>query len=150
MHAREPAVASPRCDLRLPALRAEGQRQVRFKASVLCIDKRSGRTAYKGELNNPTGIFHVVGDGEKKTIDVVMQQKTVRLTFTDKPIPPPAAAGAKPAKPPAKSNPARALWDAHQEGPSFRATTTPSRRVKRHNESSASRQVPSPFGRGLG
>ena len=41
-----------------------------------------------------------------------MQQKTVRLTFTDKPIPPPAAAGAKPAQPPAKSNPARALWDA--------------------------------------
>ena len=85
---------------------------VQFKASVLLIDKRSGRTAYTGELNNPMGVFHVVGNGERKTIDVVMQQKTIRLTFTDKPIPSPAAAGAKPAQPPAKSNPARALWDA--------------------------------------
>ena len=85
---------------------------MRFKAAVLLIDKRSGRPAYTKELDNPMGgIFHVVGNGEKKTIDVVMQQKTVKLTFTDKPIPPPAAAGAKPSPPAANSNPARALWE---------------------------------------
>ena len=44
-----------------------------------------------------------------------MQQKTVTLAFTDKPIPPPSSADAKPAKSSPKSNPARALWDAIQK-----------------------------------
>jgi hypothetical protein len=54
------------------------------KTSVLCVDKRNGRALYKG-LENLTGIFRVVGDAEKKTVDLIMQQNTVTLKFADEP-----------------------------------------------------------------
>ena len=62
--------------------------QSRYRASVLCIDKRNGQTVFKKKFDNTTGIFDVAGDAAKKTVDLTMQQNTVTLTFTDKPLPP--------------------------------------------------------------
>ena len=57
----------------------------------LCIDKRSGKKAYKSSFKNQTGIFNITGDPDKKTVDLTMHQNTITLTFTDKPILPPVA-----------------------------------------------------------
>ena len=88
---------------------------MRFKASALCIDKRTGRTLYEKESDNPMGIFRVAGDAEKHTVDVTTQQKTVTLKFTDKPIPSPTSASAEAAKSSSTSSPSRALWNALQK-----------------------------------
>jgi hypothetical protein len=56
--------------------------RMRTKTSLLCIDKRSGRTLYK-EMDKPTNILRIVGDAEKKTVELVMQHDTVTLKFTD-------------------------------------------------------------------
>ncbi|HEY4759859.1 MAG TPA: PQQ-binding-like beta-propeller repeat protein [Thermoguttaceae bacterium] len=56
---------------------------------ILAVDKRSGRTVYDNKISNSTGIFNVVGNMEKKTVDFIMQRRTITLTFTDKPLPPP-------------------------------------------------------------
>ena len=85
------------------------------KMRILCIDKRNGRTAYKAEFVNNAGLLDITGDAEKKTVDMVMQRNTIRLTFTDKPIPPASEAGQQPAKPPQERNAARALWDSIQK-----------------------------------
>jgi len=94
--------------------------QSRYKASVLCIDKRNGRTAFQKTFDNPTGLFEVTGDAAKKTVALTMQQNTVTLTFTDKPIPPPSAADATSGKPSPADKTIRALWDSVQKilGPS--------------------------------
>lgn len=60
-----------------------------YKAFITCIDKRTGRTAFKNIFDNTTGVFNVSGDAAKKTVDLTMQRNTIRLTFTDKPIPTP-------------------------------------------------------------
>ena len=82
------------------------------KVSILCIDKRNGRKIYKAGFETPTGIVRVAGDAEKKTVNVTTQQKTVTLTFTDKPIPRTTnsdeAANSS-------NNSARALWNAIQK-----------------------------------
>ena len=46
------------------------------------------------------GLLDVTGDAEKKTVDLVMQRSIVRLTFTDKPWPPPSATDGQPADSP--------------------------------------------------
>ena len=61
---------------------------IRWKTSVLCIDKRNGRTVYQAkEATDPVSFFRVVGDAKKKTVDVMTWKKTVTLSFTDKPWP---------------------------------------------------------------
>jgi outer membrane protein assembly factor BamB/tetratricopeptide (TPR) repeat protein len=57
--------------------------------SVLGIDKRSGRVAYKNDFPRPSGFFNVLGNAEDKTVNLTMQYQTVTLTFTDKPPLPP-------------------------------------------------------------
>jgi hypothetical protein len=43
-----------------------------------------------------THCFSIVGDPERnKTVELQLQNRTVRLTFTDQPVPPPAAPKAK-------------------------------------------------------
>ncbi len=59
----------------------------RFHVSVLCLDKRTGRVVCDEKFSNSTGMFHVSGDPEKKTVDIVTQRDRLTLTFTDKPIP---------------------------------------------------------------
>jgi hypothetical protein len=58
------------------------------KTRLLCIDKRTGRKLYQGENSHPTSTLEVVGNPEKKTVELRMQNDLVTLTFTDKPIPP--------------------------------------------------------------
>ncbi len=89
--------------------------QSTYGASVLCVDKRTGRTAFEKAFGNTTGLFEVTGNPAKKTVDLTMQQSTVTLTFTDKPIPPPSAADAKPAKPSPTKKTIRSLWDSVQK-----------------------------------
>jgi hypothetical protein len=90
-------------------------REGRLKTSLLCIDKRTGRRAYKGEFINQTGILEITGNTEKKAVDLVMQRDTVSLAFTDKPpLPVPA-----PGKQAAASSPGgktmRAIWDSFRK-----------------------------------
>jgi len=80
----------------------------------LCIDKRTGRTVYKGDFTNPTGMFNIVGDSEKKTVNLNLQRNSVALTFTDKPIPPAPAAGSEPADAEKGGKTPRALWKSIQ------------------------------------
>ncbi len=61
----------------------------RSQCSMLAIDKRSGRIVYNNVFSNLSGIFNIVGNAEKKTIDIIMQRRTITLTFTDKPPLPP-------------------------------------------------------------
>jgi hypothetical protein len=58
----------------------------RLKTSVLCIDKRDGRTVYQANnAGDLTNFFRVVGDAKKKTVDLMNWASIVTLTFTDKP-----------------------------------------------------------------
>ncbi len=84
-----------------------------YNTSVLCIDKRTGKTAYQKIFSKSAGVFHVAGDPKKKTVDLTMQNNTITLTFTDKVVPPPSAA-AKPTKSASGSKTARALWNSIQ------------------------------------
>ena len=62
-----------------------------YKTSLLCIDKRNGRTVYQAEGYERSGYgnmnFRTVGDAEKKTVNLMTWSNTVTLTFTDKPWP---------------------------------------------------------------
>jgi outer membrane protein assembly factor BamB len=89
--------------------------QGQWKPQVMCVDKRSGRVVYKQAFDGHTPLFRVGFDQEKKTVTLTMQKDTITLTYTDAPIPPAPAAGAKPAKPAARSEIARAMWDAIRE-----------------------------------
>jgi hypothetical protein len=86
-----------------------------YRASVLCIDKRNGQTVFKKKFDNTSGIFDVSGDPAKKTVDLTMQQNTVTLTFTEKPVAPPAAAKAKTDKSSPGDKAVRAIWDSIQK-----------------------------------
>jgi hypothetical protein len=86
----------------------------RQKMSLLAIDKRTGRTAYKAEFVNNMGLLDITGDAPTKTVDLIMQRDTVRLTFTDKSLPPPSAADQKPASP--QEHGIRALWNSIERG----------------------------------
>jgi len=92
--------------------RANGQG--RYQVNVLCIDKRTGRTVYKGDFTDLTAIFNIVGDPEKKTVNLNLQRNSVTLTFTDKPIPPAPAAGSEPAGAEKGGKTPRALWKSIQ------------------------------------
>jgi outer membrane protein assembly factor BamB len=92
--------------------KANGQSQA--KLSVLCIDKRNGRTAYKHEFSQVTQNLLVTGDVEKRDVDLTMQQNAVTLRFTDDPAPPPSAVG-KSAQPPAGGKTVHAIWDSLQK-----------------------------------
>jgi outer membrane protein assembly factor BamB len=56
-----------------------------MSASLLCIDKRTGRVVLQEKYPGSTGIFELVGDVDRKTIDVRLQQSTIRLRFTEAP-----------------------------------------------------------------
>jgi len=64
------------------------QRQV----SVLCLDKRTGRTVYENRFPGSTNVFDITGDPEEHTVEVKTARHMVRLTFTDDPIKPPEPA----------------------------------------------------------
>ncbi|MGW8258339.1 MAG: hypothetical protein ACWGMZ_12705 [Thermoguttaceae bacterium] len=58
------------------------------RIDILALDKRSGRTVYKNTFSSRVPRFlQVVGNEQDKTVDLILQGKTVTLTFTDKPYP---------------------------------------------------------------
>jgi len=64
----------------------------RYQVSILCLDKRTGRVAYRGGFFYPTSNFDVVGDLEKKTISFTMNRNAVTLILTNDPDDGPTAA----------------------------------------------------------
>ena len=58
------------------------------KTAILCLDKRTGRVVCSRELADPTSVFQLSGDREKKTVGIRLQKSKLTLTFTDQPIPP--------------------------------------------------------------
>ena len=42
----------------------------------------------KREFADPTSIFQISGDPEKKTVEIRLQKSLLTMTFTDRPIPP--------------------------------------------------------------
>ena len=82
------------CHMFLQKPNGQGEQRL----SLLAIDKRNGRTAYKGQFSNNMGLLDINGDARTNSVDLVMQRDTVRLTFTDKPLPPPSAADGQPAQ----------------------------------------------------
>ncbi len=85
------------------------------KFSVLCLDKRNGRTVYAHEFSRPSPALIITGDAQQKTVDLTMQRDTVTLTFTDKPLPSSSAVGSRPGEPPAGGKTANAIWDSLQK-----------------------------------
>ena len=57
------------------------------KASILCLDKRTGREICREEFPDSANTLCFVGDSQKKTVDLQFRKLTIRLTFTDKPLP---------------------------------------------------------------
>jgi len=57
----------------------------RYRAEILCVDKRTGRIAYTGSFSTPTSNLDIVGDPQKKTIQLTMNRHAVTLTLTDQP-----------------------------------------------------------------
>ena len=78
--------------------------------SLMSIDKRNGRVAYKAAFTNNIGLLDVVGHVENNTVDLVTQQKTVRLTFTDQPLPPISDTEYQPAHALPESGGLHGLW----------------------------------------
>ncbi len=103
---------------RLPVLTFACQRYHRhlmggssMTTSVLCIDKRNGRTAYKQDFETAAGSLDIVGNRDRKRIDLVVHHSaTIRLTFTEKPLPPGAETESEMQRTPGAAA-ARALWD---------------------------------------
>jgi outer membrane protein assembly factor BamB len=78
--------------------------------SLMVIDKRNGRVAYKKAMTNSMGLIEVSGDAGKKTVDLTTQRETIRLTFTDQPLPPPAKDEYQPAQLPQESGKLNGFW----------------------------------------
>jgi outer membrane protein assembly factor BamB len=71
--------------------------------SLLCLDKRTGRTVHgKTAAASTIGYFELIGDSDKKTVDLRASRESVKMTFTDQPLPEPPAPGANQAKPAAE------------------------------------------------
>ena len=60
------------------------------KASVLCLDRLTGRAVWLKELHfaSNSDKCEVVGDRERNTVVVATPSQTLRLRFTDDPVPP--------------------------------------------------------------
>ncbi len=107
--------------VRLPILTFAGQvyeqngNGGRQKLAVQCIDKRNGRTAFKAEYPNQNNIFDITGNIDKKTVDVVLQRQTIRLTFTDQPLPPPSPSDGEITKKPSTTKASSDFWNSVQK-----------------------------------
>ena len=83
------------------------QQMMENTTALLGIDRRNGRVVLNDRSRASTHCFSIVGDPEKnKTVDVHLQSRTVRLTFTDQPIPAPTATNR------AKTTATKALFNA--------------------------------------
>ena len=67
-----------------------------YKTSILCIDKRSGRVVCREECPSLSGTFELLGDPQKKTVQVRLQRTTITMTFTPTPLAPQSDADTAP------------------------------------------------------
>jgi hypothetical protein len=74
--------------------------------ALLAIDRRNGRVVLNERSHAPTHCFSIVSDPENKTVNLQLQTRTVRLTFTDQPAPTTTAV------PRAKTTATKALFNA--------------------------------------
>jgi hypothetical protein len=79
---------------------------------LLCVDKRTGRKVYDKGLASSTGTFDVVGNPQQHSVELRLQQTTITLAFTDKPLPPSPAEGDKGTNEAGQLDPIRAIWKA--------------------------------------
>jgi len=107
---------------RLPVLVFAAQRyeqqaagRGRQSLSLFVVDKRNGRVALKKTFHNYAGVLNVQGDPESHAVDLLLQRHTIRMKFTDKPLPPEAPEDRAASDAPPRDNPARALWDSIQK-----------------------------------
>lgn len=78
--------------------------------SILAIDKRTGREVFRKNIPNSSGVFHVVGNVEQKTVSMMTPNQTIALTFTDKPLLSPEQAAEKKKSEQPKDKTYRALF----------------------------------------
>ena len=62
--------------------------QSRWFTSILMIDKRTGRVVLDKRYKQQSGILELMGDPAGNTVDMRMQRNNMRLSFTDKALPP--------------------------------------------------------------
>jgi hypothetical protein len=78
----------------LPVLLFAGRRYEAHNSSApwattaLVLDRRTGRTLVNKKYSGQTDSFAVVGDPEKNSVALTVQDHWITLTCTDKPIPP--------------------------------------------------------------
>ena len=63
-------------------------RQSRWFTSVFMIDKRTGRVVVNKPFPQQSGTLELMGDPAGNTVDMRMQRSNLRLSFTDKALPP--------------------------------------------------------------
>jgi hypothetical protein len=68
--------------------RAPGTAQRTPKVAVLCLDKRNGRVVCEEEISDAPNPFQLIGDPEKKTVEIRLPGNVITMTFTDRPLPP--------------------------------------------------------------
>ena len=68
--------------------RAPGTAQRTPKVAVLCLDKRNGRVVYEEEISDAPNPFQLIGDPQKKTVEMRLPGNVITMTFTDKPLQP--------------------------------------------------------------
>lgn len=89
--------------------RQNAQLRATTHVTMLCLDKRNGRTIYQEQLGAEYNGFDLEGDPAGDNVDLRLLRKTVHMALTDKPIPadmPDAPAGQPDAVPPAEEEPA--------------------------------------------
>jgi hypothetical protein len=71
-------------------LRTVQTNQGQQRASILCLDKRTGRAVYEeDELPQMIQNYEITGDAKEKTVTLVAAPtQTITLKFTDSPVPP--------------------------------------------------------------
>ncbi|MBX3412093.1 MAG: PQQ-binding-like beta-propeller repeat protein [Pirellulales bacterium] len=88
---------------------------VQFRAtthvSMLCLDRRNGRTIYQEQLGAEYNAFELEGEPAKHTVDLKLLRKTVHMALSDKPIP-----ADMPDPPAGQPEPAPMPEEADQEG----------------------------------
>jgi hypothetical protein len=94
---------------RLPALvfacgvqERQGNSGGQPRTAIVAVDKRTGQVVRPKERFEGLSHFRLLGDPEKKVIEVHLQRDVLALRFTDKPIPPAPKVEAK--KPAAKAS----------------------------------------------
>jgi tetratricopeptide (TPR) repeat protein len=69
------------------------------QTAILAVDKRTGQVVQPKERYEGLSHFRLIGDPEKKSIDIHLQRQVVTLNFTDKPVVTPSKVEKKAATP---------------------------------------------------